>query len=499
VRSRKYFAALLGALALLASLPTVAAAVPPEVTVAATSANKLDIFAVGSNNAVWQRTWTSQSGTWGSWTSLGGIAAAPPSAVAWRSGRLDVFVLGTDGQAYQQTKLPGYGWSGWVALGGSLSASVQVAKANDDRIDLTSRDMANQPVMRTWTSTTGWSQWYVIPGTTITSGLNGIWWGGATAATGLRFDVFGRGPSDEAIQDSLLGPSYAIWTGWNNLGGTLTSGVSPASPNPDRLDVAVRGSDQGIYFRTWYSAATGSPGWQPWNGLGGDMASTPAMVWWKTAGGADRVDIWARGSNGNVQQKFWTAAGGWSDWGQMAPPTPSTTGVTYGGADQEINTSSEVSALLAVLSTASDTTAGNLLNGTNDAEFALIQAGIGNTDLPSGSSPDDPGYATASKASWHWGWWHKSHTYTPSQTTALINRINNSADAMGLLTAVFGAIDPPLALLNGISTVIINHYGNMVSNAAAHGTGVRNDVGFWCKNIKWAPDFCYPKISVAAN
>src|SRR5947207_3158211 len=56
--------------------------------------NRLDIFVVGTDSALWHRWWDGSQ--WGGWQSLGGILKSPPTAVSWGPNRIDVFAVGTD-------------------------------------------------------------------------------------------------------------------------------------------------------------------------------------------------------------------------------------------------------------------------------------------------------------------------------------------------------------------------------------------------------------------
>jgi hypothetical protein len=75
------------------------------------AANRLDCFAKGGDNALWYR-WIDTSvvhnhaGTWSGWHQLGGIFDNEPGAVSWGTGRIDVFVRGTDNHM----------WHRWFAL-----------------------------------------------------------------------------------------------------------------------------------------------------------------------------------------------------------------------------------------------------------------------------------------------------------------------------------------------------------------------------------------------
>lgn len=56
--------------------------------------NRLDVFAGGSDNAMYHKWWDGRS--WSIWENLGGILTSAPAAISWGPDRIDVFVRGTD-------------------------------------------------------------------------------------------------------------------------------------------------------------------------------------------------------------------------------------------------------------------------------------------------------------------------------------------------------------------------------------------------------------------
>ena len=58
------------------------------------SANRIDSFARGTDNALYHRWWNGSA--WGGWESLGGVITSDPTAVSWGPNRIDVFAKGTD-------------------------------------------------------------------------------------------------------------------------------------------------------------------------------------------------------------------------------------------------------------------------------------------------------------------------------------------------------------------------------------------------------------------
>jgi hypothetical protein len=82
---------------------------------------RLDIFGLGTDDRVYQKTLDQSHGGWtAGWTLLGTVAFnSAPAAVSWGPGRLDVFGIGIDGHMYHNAFDSGQ-WIGWESLGGSF-------------------------------------------------------------------------------------------------------------------------------------------------------------------------------------------------------------------------------------------------------------------------------------------------------------------------------------------------------------------------------------------
>jgi hypothetical protein len=92
------------------------------------------------------------------------------------------------------------------------------------------------------------------------------------------------------------------------------SGSSPSASwtnNGARVDVFGRGTDGRLYQKFWTAAG----GWQGWFGFAAPAAgigSSPSVTW---ADNGSRVDVFVTGnSDGHLYQKFWTSSAGWSNW-----------------------------------------------------------------------------------------------------------------------------------------------------------------------------------------
>jgi hypothetical protein len=80
----------------------------------------------------------------------------------------------------------------------------------------------------------------------------------------------------------------------------------------------VQGTDGALWHKWWNGAS-----WSGWESLGGKLTSSPAATWGVQETPANDVHVFVRGSDGAVWQKYYQY--GWSTWtslgGQVAPNT----------------------------------------------------------------------------------------------------------------------------------------------------------------------------------
>jgi hypothetical protein len=228
---------------------------------------RLDLFARGTDEALWHRWY--EAG-WSGWESLGGVLTSDPAAVSWGNGRIDVFVRGTDNALWH--KWYDGGWSGWESLGGNLAGGPDVSSWASGRLDVFARGLDNE-LLHKWYDG-DWSGWESLGGS-IDFDPSAVSWSHG------RIDVFGRG------HDNLLRHRWyeGNWSEWESLeGGVVATGPDASSWGPGRLDVFVRGFRDDLWHK-WYDG-----GWSEWESLGGRLTSDPTAVSW----GEDRVDVFGR-------------------------------------------------------------------------------------------------------------------------------------------------------------------------------------------------------------
>jgi len=112
---------------------------------------------------------------------------------------------------------------------------------------------------------------------------------------------------------------WRVWHDWfgNPAAPPITVTESPTSVSwaNGRIDVFARGSDGGLWQK-WYDVNAGET-WQPWANLGGAIHSAPTV----STMGPGRLDIFTKGAGGDLMH-YWYGAGAWQNWESLGQPSP---------------------------------------------------------------------------------------------------------------------------------------------------------------------------------
>jgi len=246
-------------------------------------ANNINIFAQGTDNALWYCHYESGSG-WSGWQSLGGSLTSSPAAVSPTSGVIDVFARGTSGGLYQKTTTNGgSSWSAWTSVAGQIASGTgpAVYSSGAGRLDVFVEGTNSALYYKSYNGT--WSGWQSLGGSLTASPA------AASTSAGV-IDVFARGTSGGLYQKTTTNGGSS-WSGWASLGGQIASGTGPAAAaSGSRLGVFVEGTNGALYQKTW----TGS--WSNWASLGGHLTSSPAA----TSPSSGVFDVFVRGTDGVI-------------------------------------------------------------------------------------------------------------------------------------------------------------------------------------------------------
>ena len=101
------------------------------------------------------------------------------------------------------------------------------------------------------------------------------------------------------------------WSAWGSLGGQLTSGPSAIARPGGIYDVYVRGLDTAYYHKYFTPAG----GWSEWERLTeGHFNSAPGASYRQ---GTGEVDVTGVGLNSQLYHGYWAAGQGWSGWSAL--------------------------------------------------------------------------------------------------------------------------------------------------------------------------------------
>lgn len=255
-----------------------------------------EIFAIGDDNALWQKWQVTPNGGWSEWKA-GGRPARDTSLTGQftvgknRDGRQEVFAIGSDGNAWQMWQTaPNGGWSDWAKLG-----QPPLGLRRSDRITLGRNEDSRQELFAMGSDDALWHVWQTGP--------NGGWSG--WASLGKPRDLFdgSEPPKDRDLSEPIVqrnadghlevfapgngafcnrwqevwreGPDRVTWRhqGWNekpkprpDVGLTW---LEAALNFQEKLETLAFGDD-GTLWHAWQVDV--APFWSKWESLGSPPA-----------------------------------------------------------------------------------------------------------------------------------------------------------------------------------------------------------------------------------
>lgn len=216
----------------------------------------LNVFARGTDNAIWRRNWNGSS--WSEWSSIGCCLVSGPASVNRDGNKIDVVgrVSGNSiGRWY--TTNNGTSWS-YENIGGNFISDPAVA-SREGQLDVFARDSNNYVWQRHWNGTS-WGEWKVAFCCVI-SGLGADYWASRLQVVGLN-------------EGNVVGYYYSDngGTGWSyeNLATSL-----PFDPDISENRVYASGWASDLWERTASKAWNGANVWGSWNKLPGSISGGP--------------------------------------------------------------------------------------------------------------------------------------------------------------------------------------------------------------------------------
>lgn len=292
--------------------------------VARNSDGRLEVFVLESTSHIWHKWQTCAGCSWSSWSDLGG-SYGDPMVAANADGRLEVFATSnSDGYAWHRWETTAgcsTCWSGWTRLGNRTMQGVYAAGlGSGGRLEIFQQTASGMyTAWETCSScSSSWTSW---------SNLGGIFLSGTPAVgvnSGSRLEVFADYSTSSGGASGIAHAWQTCagcgWTGWYGL--NLVVDANPAvGQNADgRLELFVKDTN-GSQQHLWQTSAACSTCLSGWNNLGGGFSlstydGNPTVG----MGSSSRLEIFARGPNGDIKTDWQNCAGGtyagcgWHGW-----------------------------------------------------------------------------------------------------------------------------------------------------------------------------------------
>lgn len=119
---------------------------------------------------------------------------------------------------------------------------------------------------------------------------------------------------DNSLYHKIMNINTGVWGNWISLGGSTTSAPTFITSTSNSLALAVRGSDDGVYYNSYVRVPLGGDlwlvMWTGWTNLQGATIDKPAL-----ASDGSTLTLAVRGTNNGIYVKTMDLSSGvWSGW-----------------------------------------------------------------------------------------------------------------------------------------------------------------------------------------
>ncbi len=235
--------------------------------------DQLDIFVAGTSGHVRQASWAQSvaNGAWQGWTQVKDLVTASGghvTAISRKPGRIDLFAVAADGSI--NTTFHGQAWHDWAPIGAKKApagAAVVAVSRGPDILDVfvvTNDGLVHVATSDQAVNGGAWSAWTAIGSRTFDAG--GVL--GVAARGGAHLHVFAIGPQGDVWTADRDAAAGGAWSNWSRVAnGTAAKGSFPSavSRDPNKVDVFMVGTDNGVWTAAMDVNAAGGAwqGWQP--------------------------------------------------------------------------------------------------------------------------------------------------------------------------------------------------------------------------------------------
>jgi MYXO-CTERM domain-containing protein len=226
-----------------------------------------EVFALGSDRAIWHNYWDTGTSNWSGWSSMGGTLDTGVSPIVWGNGTVEMFATDASGGAWHMW-FSGGKWSAWTNVGSGMASRPAPVRWADGHVEVFIRGQDNHLYHSNFNSTTGWPAFSVLSASDTIVGdpsaimnvttaevfarsetgqVEHVWGDGTTynnfvalGSLAAASDPFawsrGKGEAEVFAVDTSGALQYthrtSSWSTWAAIGTNLDP-CAPALPSPD--------------------------------------------------------------------------------------------------------------------------------------------------------------------------------------------------------------------------------------------------------------------------
>jgi beta-N-acetylhexosaminidase len=232
------------------------------VAVAGSSSGQLTIIERSSGDSL--AAFTQSGGSWTGPVALGGLTNYEPAAASIPgTATVEAAVIGLDGSTWVLPVSDGAPSGAWTSIGGIATAPPAIAAGAGGQLAVVVRGLDQSVWYRTYTPATGWGAWAGIGGLAADAPI------GATYTASGDLDVFVTGLNDTLWENTL---QAGAWAGWQSLGGVVIGGPAVVTVPGGPVQLFVRSTGGAVAERTY------SGGSSAWTNLGGMVTTSPSAA-----------------------------------------------------------------------------------------------------------------------------------------------------------------------------------------------------------------------------
>jgi hypothetical protein len=194
----------------------------PAVTVRRGSVNYLDLVVRGGDSQMWHQSYVPGVG-WSGFAPIGGNLTSAATVNSQAPGLLNIWARGTDGAVYQKS-WTGSAWTDWLSIAGGIVGAPTSVSRSEGVINVYARGAGNATFQRSWNSTASWGDWFRLDAAAIDSSP-----AAGSDGSDVEYLVARHGTQELVFKEWT---ATTGWSQWKDLGKIELARSTDAPPGP---------------------------------------------------------------------------------------------------------------------------------------------------------------------------------------------------------------------------------------------------------------------------